>query len=98
VQGYLTYFRGLPINDSPEIFGLHDNANISFAQNETFALLGTLVKLQPRVAASGGKSRDEVCVLKQNMYTTIQMFEVRTIVLKKVMFLLSILKNKAFSF
>jgi len=56
------------------------------------------VKLQPRVAASGGKSRDEVCVLKQNMYTTNQMFEVRTIVLKKVMFLLSILKNKAFSF
>ncbi|KAK7127569.1 hypothetical protein R3I93_020220 [Phoxinus phoxinus] len=60
IKGYLTYFRGLPINDSPEIFGLHDNANISFAQNETFALLGTLVKLQPRVAASGGKSRDEI--------------------------------------
>ncbi|KTF88877.1 hypothetical protein cypCar_00027703 [Cyprinus carpio] len=59
VKGYLTYFRGLPINDSPEIFGLHDNANISFAQNETFTLLGTLVKLQPRAAASGGKSRDE---------------------------------------
>ncbi len=63
LQGYLTYFRGLPINDSPEIFGLHDNANISFAQNETFALLGTLVKLQPRAAATGGKSRDEVCVI-----------------------------------
>ncbi|XP_026131005.1 dynein heavy chain 1, axonemal isoform X1 [Carassius auratus] len=60
VKGYLTYFRGLPINDSPEIFGLHDNANISFAQNETFSLLGTLVKLQPRAAASGGKSRDEI--------------------------------------
>ncbi|RXN34314.1 dynein heavy chain axonemal [Labeo rohita] len=60
VKGYLTYFRGLPINDSPEIFGLHDNANISFAQNETFTLLGTLVKLQPRAAASGGKSRDEI--------------------------------------
>ncbi|XP_067287631.1 dynein axonemal heavy chain 1 isoform X1 [Pseudorasbora parva] len=60
VKGYLTYFRGLPINDSPEIFGLHDNANISFAQNETFALLGTLVKLQPRVAASGGQSREEI--------------------------------------
>ncbi|KAF4107339.1 dynein axonemal heavy chain 1 isoform X1 [Onychostoma macrolepis] len=60
VKGYLTYFRGLPINDSPEIFGLHDNANISFAQNETFALLGTLVKLQPRAAATGGKSRDEI--------------------------------------
>ncbi|XP_065097060.1 dynein axonemal heavy chain 1 [Paramisgurnus dabryanus] len=60
LKGYLSHFRGLPINDSPEIFGLHDNANISFAQNETFALLGTLVKLQPRVAASGGKSREEI--------------------------------------
>ncbi|KAI7795154.1 dynein axonemal heavy chain 1 [Triplophysa rosa] len=60
VKGYLGYFRGLPINDSPEIFGLHDNANISFAQNETFALLETLVKLQPRVAAGGGKSREEI--------------------------------------
>lgn len=110
VQGYLTYFRGLPINDSPEIFGLHDNANISFAQNETFALLGTLVKLQPRVAASGGKSRDEVCIymhlckfympifFSKNMYTTVQMFGVIKIVLKKVMFLLSILKSNAFSF
>uniref|UniRef100_A0A673IRK3 Dynein heavy chain C-terminal domain-containing protein n=1 Tax=Sinocyclocheilus rhinocerous TaxID=307959 RepID=A0A673IRK3_9TELE len=62
-NGYLTYFRGLPIKDWPEIFGLHVNANISFAQNEIFALLGTLVKLQPRAAASGGKSRDEVCVI-----------------------------------
>ena len=26
-QAYLAYVRGLPINDTPEIFGLHDNAN-----------------------------------------------------------------------
>ncbi len=24
---YVAYVRGLPINDTPEIFGLHDNAN-----------------------------------------------------------------------
>uniref|UniRef100_A0A8C2TLH0 Dynein axonemal heavy chain 1 n=1 Tax=Coturnix japonica TaxID=93934 RepID=A0A8C2TLH0_COTJA len=30
--------RSLPLNDSPELFGLHDNANITFAQKETFAL------------------------------------------------------------
>ena len=59
-QGYLAYIRGLPINDRPEIFGLHDNANISFAQNEAFTLLGAVVQLQPRAAASGGKGRDEV--------------------------------------
>ena len=60
LQDYLAYIRSLPINDTPEIFGLHDNANISFAQNETFALLGAVVQLQPRAAASGGRAQEEV--------------------------------------
>ncbi|XP_027011591.1 dynein axonemal heavy chain 1 isoform X2 [Tachysurus fulvidraco] len=60
IKGYLSYIRSLPINDTPEIFGLHDNANISFAQNETFALLGAVLQLQPRVASSGGKAREEI--------------------------------------
>ncbi|XP_035980517.1 dynein heavy chain 1, axonemal isoform X4 [Fundulus heteroclitus] len=51
IKGYLAYIRGLPINDTPEIFGLHDNANIRSAQNETFALLEALVCLEPQVAA-----------------------------------------------
>ncbi|XP_054472107.1 dynein axonemal heavy chain 1 [Anoplopoma fimbria] len=59
IKGYLAYIRGLPINDTPEIFGLHDNANISFAQNETFALLGAVVRLQPRAASAGGKPLEE---------------------------------------
>ncbi|XP_076603478.1 dynein axonemal heavy chain 1 [Chaetodon auriga] len=60
IKGYLAYIRGLPINDTPEIFGLHDNANISFAQNETFALLGAMVRLQPRAASAGGKTLEEI--------------------------------------
>lgn len=56
----MEYIRGLPINDTPEIFGLHDNANISFAQNETFSLLGAVVCLQPRAASAGGKTLEEV--------------------------------------
>lgn len=35
---YFKYIRQLPINDTPEIFGLHENANITFAQNETFTV------------------------------------------------------------
>lgn len=62
-QTYLEYIRGLPINDKPEIFGLHDNANITFAQNETSHLLGFLVELQPKTASGGGMSREEVCGL-----------------------------------
>jgi dynein heavy chain len=60
VQGYIEYVKSLPINDTPEIFGLHDNANITFAQNETLTMLEGLLKLQPKTASGGGKSREEV--------------------------------------
>lgn len=56
----MQYIKTLPINDAPEIFGLHDNANITFAQNETFALLDALLLLQPKTGAGGGMSREEV--------------------------------------
>ena len=46
VQSYIMYLRSLPINDMPEVFGLHDNANITFAQNETYNLLNGLLLLQ----------------------------------------------------
>ncbi|XP_076467072.1 dynein axonemal heavy chain 1-like isoform X2 [Babylonia areolata] len=58
--GYLEYIKSLPINDTPEIFGLHENANITFAQNETLLMLEGLLQLQPKTATGGGKSREEV--------------------------------------
>lgn len=60
----MAYIRSLPINDTPEVFGLHENANITFAQNETYSLLKSLLKLQPKSAAGAGKSREEVSTLK----------------------------------
>ena len=57
---YLAYIRSLPINDSPELFGLHANADITFAQNETFACLNTLLQLQPRSGGQQGGSADDV--------------------------------------
>ncbi|KAK2534325.1 hypothetical protein Q9233_004169 [Columba guinea] len=60
LDGYLQYIKGLPLNDSPELFGLHDNADITFAQNETFALLGTITQLQPKTLTVGGRSREEL--------------------------------------
>lgn len=59
----MEYIKSLPINDTPEIFGLHDNANITFAQNETTAALNSLVRLQPKTSSGGGKSREEVSLL-----------------------------------
>ena len=56
----MKYIRSFPINDNPELFGLHDNANITFALNETYALLDGLVALQPKQSSGGGSSREEV--------------------------------------
>jgi len=45
------YIRGLPLVPQPEAFGMHDNCNITTAQNEALALLKGI---QEVVAASGG--------------------------------------------
>lgn len=58
----MDYIRHLPINDTPEIFGLHENANITFAQNETFSLLNGILQLQPKASAGVGRSREEVSI------------------------------------
>ncbi|XP_077969677.1 dynein axonemal heavy chain 1-like isoform X2 [Styela clava] len=59
-NGYIQYIRSLPINDTPEIFGMHDNANITFAQNESFSALNALLMLQPRSTSGGGRSSEEM--------------------------------------
>uniref|UniRef100_A0A8B9MD76 Dynein axonemal heavy chain 1 n=1 Tax=Accipiter nisus TaxID=211598 RepID=A0A8B9MD76_9AVES len=64
-SGYLQYIKSLPLNDSPELFGLHNNANITFAQNETFALLGAITQLQPKTFTLGGRSREEVGLVEE---------------------------------
>ena len=57
---YMEYIQGLPINDTLEMFGLHDNANITFALNETSQLLEGILLLQPKSSKGAGKSREEV--------------------------------------
>ena len=59
-KGYMAYIKSLNINDTPEIFGLHDNANITFAQNETFRVLQDLLELQPKSLTGGGATREEI--------------------------------------
>jgi len=58
---YLQFIEDkLPINDLTEVFGMHDNAEITSAINTTNQLLSTALTLQPRVSAVAGKSQDEV--------------------------------------
>jgi dynein heavy chain len=57
---YLHYISKLPLNPSPEAFGLHENAEITTAQDETRLLLDTILSVQPRASIAGGKSREEI--------------------------------------
>nr|XP_006813236.1 PREDICTED: dynein heavy chain 6, axonemal [Saccoglossus kowalevskii] len=54
IQEFRQYIEGLPIIDQPEIFGMHQNANIAFQTQETNALINTILDVQPRMATSGG--------------------------------------------
>ena len=53
-EDYIKYISGLPLNPSPEAFGLHENADITNAQNETRTLLETILSIQARASSSDG--------------------------------------------
>ncbi|XP_050527307.1 dynein axonemal heavy chain 1-like [Daktulosphaira vitifoliae] len=57
---YLTYIRTLPINDDPRLFGLHSNADITFAQSETYRSLNILLSLQPRTILTSSTDGDDI--------------------------------------
>lgn len=60
VKGYIS---SLPLEDDPEIYGLHRNANITFQQKNVKELFETLLSMQPRTsggAKSGVETPDEI--------------------------------------
>lgn len=59
-DSYVDYINSLPINPEPEVFGMHDNANITCAQSETYENFDIVVSLQPRVSSGGGLSREDI--------------------------------------
>ncbi|KAF4320280.1 hypothetical protein JM18_005063 [Phytophthora kernoviae] len=61
LASYLDYIDELPLNPEPEVFGMHDNANITCALAETFHTFDLILALQPRAAAgAGGQSRESL--------------------------------------
>ncbi|XP_071833092.1 dynein axonemal heavy chain 6-like isoform X4 [Apostichopus japonicus] len=57
------YIQGLPDSDSPEVFGMHPNAEKSYRESQANKLMSTLMSVQPRVSRSmmgKGKSDDEL--------------------------------------
>eukprot|EP00002_Diphylleia_rotans_P028875 TRINITY_DN5840_c0_g1_i3.p1 TRINITY_DN5840_c0_g1~~TRINITY_DN5840_c0_g1_i3.p1 ORF type:complete len:4482 (-),score=987.95 TRINITY_DN5840_c0_g1_i3:157-13602(-) len=55
----------LPNNDSPELFGLHPNTDITFRTNQVRTLLATLLEVQPKdvsINTTAFASREELLV------------------------------------
>ena len=60
MKEYSHFINDLPIVPHPEIFGLHENADITCDQNETKSLFATVLSIQPRVGGGKGLSREDV--------------------------------------
>ena len=65
IETYRDYIETLPLQDGPEVFGLHENANISYQKNDSLATVETVLSIQPRVAGSaGGLTPDQIVLIR----------------------------------
>ena len=60
IQAYRDVISTIPLNPHPNVFGLHENADIACAQAETTMLCEIMLGLQAKASSGGGKSRDDV--------------------------------------
>ncbi|XP_039763737.1 dynein heavy chain 5, axonemal [Pararge aegeria] len=61
LQGYVDYINQLPLTDTPEVFGLHGNADITYQINSAKDILDTILSVQPKEGGSqGGETRESI--------------------------------------
>ncbi|KAI6649612.1 Dynein heavy chain 1, axonemal [Oopsacas minuta] len=60
LSSYLEYIADLPTVESPEIFGLHENANIKYSHNQAVQLLDGLMSIQRVTSTKSVTSRKTV--------------------------------------
>jgi dynein heavy chain len=52
--------------EPPEVFGLHENADISYQKQESDLIIETVLSIQSRIAGGGGgMTPDQIVLLKQ---------------------------------
>eukprot|EP00062_Callorhinchus_milii_P022724 gi/632980863/ref/XP_007907272.1/ PREDICTED: dynein heavy chain 3, axonemal-like [Callorhinchus milii] len=59
-ESYVEYIKSLPLNADPEVFGLHENANITKEQKETQKLFDGVLTTLPREVNGGDLSSSEI--------------------------------------
>jgi dynein heavy chain len=62
---YLAYLKdSFPLNDAPEVFGLHQNAEITSGINQTNEFMASLLNLLPRTTSFEGMTPDQIITQK----------------------------------
>ncbi|XP_058822007.1 dynein axonemal heavy chain 6 [Topomyia yanbarensis] len=76
---YKAYANGLPIHDSPEVFGMHENANIIFNRNETMFFIDTLLN-----STSGGEALSEAALAAMDKLCLDKIQTIRSAIAKNI--------------
>eukprot|EP01083_Nonionella_stella_P111300 326422_1 len=63
-DGYIEYIKSLDLVPQPEVFGFHDNADITFATEESDHIMSIICGILPRTSGGSGQTKDE-CVAQQ---------------------------------
>jgi dynein heavy chain len=64
----ITFLKSLPLNPHPNVFGLHENADITSAINETDTLFANMVSMSQSGGSKGGagSSKEDIVAMKAN--------------------------------
>ncbi|XP_071095783.1 dynein axonemal heavy chain 8-like [Haliotis cracherodii] len=65
IDDIMGFIENLPLVDSPEAFGLHGNADITYQTNLANSVLETVMSIQPKDTGGGGGETRESVVYKQ---------------------------------
>uniref|UniRef100_A0AAV2K4G4 AAA+ ATPase domain-containing protein n=2 Tax=Knipowitschia caucasica TaxID=637954 RepID=A0AAV2K4G4_KNICA len=61
VEEYMDHIQSLPTVDSPQVLGLHPNADITYQTNTSAEVLDTITNIQPKESGGGsGETRESI--------------------------------------
>ena len=64
INDFRSFIEQLPLVDTPEIFGLHPNAELTFSATQGNEILGTIMSVQPKESSGAGGETREDAVLR----------------------------------